>query len=98
MRQFEGSARGGDGLGVRRSFSRVINALADARKAIRAETGLHREHTRLPEWVRQEITTGLREGIPAGDEQMIAKYFRAPLAVCGNPAKSTDACSEAKNS
>lgn len=77
MRHFERSARGGDGLGVRRSFSRVIDALAEARKAIRAETGLHREQTRLPEWVRQEIVTGLRDGMPRGYEQMIAEYFRA---------------------
>jgi len=77
MKKFEQAARRGDGLGIRRSFSRVIDALEHARKAVRVEVGLHREHSKLPSWARHEIMTGLSEGAPKGYEKMIAEYFRA---------------------
>ena len=77
MQHLETAARQGYGLGIRQSFSRVMDSLQDARKTIRAETGLRREQTRLPEWMRNEIMTSLEDGIPRGYEEMVAAYFRA---------------------
>jgi hypothetical protein len=76
MKRFESAAARGDGLGVRRSYSRIMDELEGARAAIRAEVGLHREYSRLPERLREEIMTGLHDATPAGYEEMIAEYFR----------------------
>ena len=77
MKNLEQAARKLDGLGVRRSFSRAVDALDDARKAIRVEVGLHRERVKLPEWMRSEIRTGLQDATPKGYEEMASEYFRA---------------------
>ena len=76
MKKFEASARQGDGLGVRRAFSAAVDALGDAKQSARVETGLHRERTRLPEWYRDEIKTGLSDGVPKGYEEMVGEYFK----------------------
>ena len=76
MKQFETAARAGNEQSVRRSFSRVIDALHEAHAAIRTEAGLHRDGSRLPEWARDEIMSGLREGVPRGYEDMVSEYFR----------------------
>ncbi|MBU4199556.1 MAG: hypothetical protein KKG09_08310 [Verrucomicrobia bacterium] len=77
MKHLEAAARQGYGLAIRQSFSRAMDSLQDARKTIRTETGLRREQTRLPEWMRNEIMTGLEDGIPRGYEEMVGAYFRA---------------------
>jgi hypothetical protein len=51
--------------------------LRDAKQTAKAEAGLTREHTKLPAWMRDEITTGLQDGTPRGYEDMVAEYFRA---------------------
>ncbi|MDD5677417.1 MAG: hypothetical protein PHW60_05405 [Kiritimatiellae bacterium] len=84
MKRLEDAARQGYGLGIRQSFSRAMDSLRDARKTIRAETGLRREQTRLPEWMRNEVMTSLEDGIPRGYEEMVGAYFRA-LAEMKNP-------------
>ena len=56
---------------------RVVDALGEARQAVKEETGLVREHSKLPAWMRDEISTGLQDGMPKGYEEMIAEYFRA---------------------
>jgi hypothetical protein len=66
-----------NGLEVRRSFSRAVDHLRDAKQTAKAEAGLTREHTKLPAWMRDEITTGLQDGTPRGYEEMVAEYFRA---------------------
>ena len=71
MKHFEAAARQGYGLNIRQSFSRAMDYLQDTRKTIRAETGLRREQTRLPESMRNEIMTGLEDGIPRGYEEMV---------------------------
>lgn len=86
MKHLEGAARQGYGLGIRQSYSRAMDSLQDTRKTIRAETGLRREQTRLPEWMRKEIMTSLEDGIPRGYEEMVGAYFRA-LAEMKPPAK-----------
>ena len=86
MKHLETAARQGYGLGIRQSFSRAMDALPDTRKTIRAETGLRREQTRLPEWMRNEIMTSIEDGIPRGYEEMVGAYFRA-LAEMKFPAK-----------
>ncbi len=76
MQRLEEAARNVDGLGVRRSFSRAVDALGDAKKSVRAEVGLHRERAKLPEWMRDEIRTGLQDAVPKGYEEMIGEYFK----------------------
>ncbi len=76
MQRLEDAARKTDGLGVRRSFSRAVDALGDAKKSVRTEVGLHRERTKLPEWMRAEIRTGLQDAVPKGYEEMISEYFK----------------------
>ena len=76
MKQFEQSAKQGYGPGIRRSFCRVIDAMEAAKKTINIETGLHKERSFLPQVIRDEITTGLRDGIPRGYEDMISEYFK----------------------
>ena len=77
MKRLEASAKKGDGLGVRRSFSRAVDTLDVAKKTLRVESGLHRERTKLPEWMRDEIKVGLQDGVPKGYEEMIGEYFKA---------------------
>lgn len=77
MKRFEDAAKKNDGFGVRQSFSRIVDALADAKDSAKQESGLHRERTKLPEWMRDEISTGLQDGVPKGYEEMISEYFRA---------------------
>jgi len=43
---------------------------------VRAETGLHRDASRLPEWARKEMLSGFRDGVPRGYEDMAAEYFK----------------------
>jgi hypothetical protein len=76
MKKLEQSARQGDGIGVRRAFSQAVNALGDTKKAVRQETGLHREQVKLPDWYRDEIKTGLTDGVPKGYEEMVGEYFK----------------------
>lgn len=76
MKAFEQAARAGNGLAVKLAFSRIIDALHNARSAVRAETGLHRDASRLPEWARKEMLSGFREGVPRGYEDMAAEYFK----------------------
>jgi len=77
MKNLEQSARKVDGVGVRRSFSRAVDALGEAKKAVRVEVGLHHERVKLPEWMRNEIKTGLQDATPKGYEEMVSEYFRA---------------------
>jgi hypothetical protein len=77
MKRMEQAATQGDGLGIRHAFSRAVDSLEDAREAVRSQAGLHREYSRLPEWKRKEIMTGLPDFMPPGYEDMIAEYFRA---------------------
>ncbi len=76
MKALEDAAKKGDGLGVRRGFSHAVDALAESKKTLRAESGLHRERTRLPTWQRDEIRTGLQDGTPAGYEEIVGEYFK----------------------
>ena len=84
MKNFETAAAAGDGLGVRQAFSHVMDSLETSREAVRIESGLHREQSVLGEWMRSEIITGLRDGVPKGYEEMVSEYFRA-LASQGTP-------------
>ena len=77
MRRLERAAGKGEGLAVRRAFSEALDALTAANVAVRTEAGLHRERSRLRKWERAAIMSGLREGTPAGYEEMAAEYFRA---------------------
>ena len=77
MKRLEDAARKIDGARLKQSYSRAVDALGEARQAVKEETGLIREHTKLPAWMRDEITTGLHDGMPKGYEEMIAEYFRA---------------------
>jgi hypothetical protein len=77
MRRLEKAAGKGDGLTVRRAFSDALDALTAANVAVRAEAGIHRERSRLRKWERDEIMDGMRDGAPAGYEEMVARYFRA---------------------
>lgn len=76
MRQAESALQRQDGLGLRQSHTRVLDALRESRDAIRNETGLRREHMNLPEWVRGEILGGRRDSVPKGFEQLVADYFK----------------------
>lgn len=76
MKQFETAARSGNGQVVRSSFSRIVDALYEARSVIRVEAGLHRDSSKLPKWARDEIMSGFREGVPRGYEDMVSEYFR----------------------
>jgi len=76
MRKFEDSARKGDGIGVRRAFSQAVDLLGEAKQSLRQETGLHRERVKLPPWYRDEIKTGLSDGVPRGYEEMVSEYFK----------------------
>lgn len=76
MKAVETAASRQDGLRVRRSYSRAVDALAEARKSIRTEIGVHRENAVLPPAAAREIMMGLQEGTPEGYEELVADYFR----------------------
>ena len=76
MRQVEAALRSKDGLGLRQSHTRVLDALRESRDAIRNETGLRRERMNLPDWMLGEILGGRRDPIPKGFEQLVADYFK----------------------
>jgi len=77
MKHVESSLQKHDGLGVRRAFSRAVDALQEARQTVKAESSLTRERTKLPAWMRDEITTGWQDGAPRGYEEMVSEYFKA---------------------
>ena len=78
MKRMESAMAKKNGLEVRRSFSQALNNLSAAKKSIRAEATVNREKaSKLPGWQRDEIRSGLKEGVPKGYEQMIGEYFRA---------------------
>ena len=76
MKQFEAEATRGYGPGVRQAYSRVVDSLEEAKSVIRVQTGLRREENKLPPNMKDEIVTGLHDGVPAGYEQMAAEYFK----------------------
>jgi hypothetical protein len=76
MKRVEQSLAEQDGLGVRRAYSRAVDALQDAKQTVKAESSLMRERTKLPAWMRDEINTGLQDGAPRGYEEMVGEYFR----------------------
>jgi len=76
MKQLEGSLKQKDGLAVRRAYTKAVDALQDAKQSVKAESSLTRERTKLPAWMRDEITTGLQDGVPRGYEEMAGEYFR----------------------
>jgi len=77
MGQLEQSARKNDGLGVRRSFSRAVDSLGEAKQTVHTEIAIRREQNKLPDWVREEIRVGAQDGVPRGYEEMVGEYFRA---------------------
>jgi len=77
MSQLEQSARKNDGLGVRRSFNRALDSLGEAKNTVHHEAALRREQNKLPAWMRDEIRTGVQDGVPKGYEEMVGEYFRA---------------------
>ena len=77
MIKLENAAARGEGIGMKQLHNRALDALKDSRQAIRIETGLRHEQTRLPPGLRTEILSGLRDGTPAGYEEVISEYFRA---------------------
>ncbi len=77
MKKLEQAARAGEGLTVRQSFSRVMDSLRDTGSTVRMETGLKREQFRVPEKTMADIMTGIRDGAPAGYEEMVSAYYRA---------------------
>lgn len=90
MRRFEAAAKAGDGLAVRRSYTRVLDAMADAHRQAGRAALAHREENRLPDHLRAEIHAGYRDGVPTGYERLVAEYFRA-LAETPPPAPEEQA-------
>jgi hypothetical protein len=76
MKRLEEAARTADGLGVRRAYNRAVDALEDSRRAVRAETGLHQEYSRVPQSTWKEVMSGFGDGVPRGYEEMVSEYFR----------------------
>ncbi|MFZ4394307.1 MAG: hypothetical protein ACOYOU_01620 [Kiritimatiellia bacterium] len=76
MGRLEEAAKKQDGLAVRQAFSRAVDGLEDARRAMQAEAGLHHERSQLPESVQRELMNGLQDSTPKGYEDMAADYFR----------------------
>ncbi len=84
MRELEDAAARGYGPGVRQAFNEALNTLGTAKRTAAGPRGsLRRESGGLPDKLRQEITSGLQDGIPAGYEEMAGAYFRE-LAEPGN--------------
>lgn len=77
MRQVENGLRGGDGIGVQSAYSRALDGLEESRAAIRAQAGVLRERSQASPRERDEITSGMRDVIPQGYEEMTSAYFRA---------------------
>jgi hypothetical protein len=77
MSRLEDDARKNDGLGVRRAFSQAVSALGEAKTTVDEQVTVRREQDKLPSWMREEIRTGVQDGIPQGYEEMAAEYFRA---------------------
>lgn len=77
MQEMENAARKNDGLGVRRAFSQAVSALDDAKQSVDRQVTARNEQDKLPPWMREEIRTGVEDGIPKGYEEMAGEYFRA---------------------
>ncbi|MFO7536108.1 MAG: hypothetical protein R6X19_10595 [Kiritimatiellia bacterium] len=76
MRELEDSASKGYGPGVRQAFHETLDTLEAARRTAGGPGAVRREQSALPERLRQEIGSGLQDGIPAGYEEMAGAYFR----------------------
>lgn len=77
MRQVERDLLAGDGFGVQSAYSQALDALGQSRETMRAMAGVLRERTQMSPRVRDEITSGLRDGVPRGYDEMSSAYFRA---------------------
>ncbi|NUM34402.1 MAG: hypothetical protein HUU50_07650 [Candidatus Brocadiae bacterium] len=76
MKNLEESAQKGQGDTIRSAHHKAIDALAQAKKSAKSETGLKREQTSLPGAVKQEILEGYKEGFPKSYEEIIKEYFK----------------------
>lgn len=76
MKEFEMAAKKGDGLRLRRAYSRIVDHLRQSRKAVEGNGSIHREQSKLPDRYRKQIMKGLKDGVPKGYEKMIREYFK----------------------
>ena len=77
MSAMEQAARKNDGLAVRRAFNGAVDALGETKKNVAAHAAVRREQNKLPSWQRDEMRTGVQDGVPKGYEEMVGEYFRA---------------------
>jgi hypothetical protein len=77
MTQLEAAARRSDGLAVRQAFRGALGALGEAKQTVADQVAVRNEQVRLPAWIREEIRTGVQEGVPRGYEDLVGEYFRA---------------------
>jgi hypothetical protein len=77
MRKVEQAAGKRDGIALRQTHSRAIDALRKAKKAVSGDIRVFRQNQKLPKHIRDEITSGYKENLPEGYEEMAADYFRA---------------------
>jgi hypothetical protein len=76
MRELEEAAAKGYGPGVKQAYTQALETLDAARRTAGGPGALRREQSPLAERLRQEITSGLQDGIPPGYEEMAGAYFR----------------------
>jgi len=53
-----------------------VSALGEAKTSVDQQVTVRREQDKLPAWMREEIRTGVEDGIPKGYEEMAGEYFR----------------------
>ena len=57
-------------------YEKAVSALGEAKKTMDQQVTVRREQDKLPAWMREEIRTGVEDGIPKGYEEMAGEYFR----------------------
>ncbi|MCK5844595.1 MAG: hypothetical protein KAG97_07810, partial [Victivallales bacterium] len=77
MKDFEDAAKRGEVQTIKKSYSRIMNYLKQARSAINDANSLRKEKVKLPKTARDDILKSLNEGIPKGYETMVGEYFKA---------------------
>jgi len=76
MKQFENAVKTGKGPTIRKAYSRVLDHLSQSKRTIKSSSAVYREKIRLPEKMRSQIMSGLKDRPPKGYEAMIGEYFR----------------------
>ena len=86
MRRVERALQTKEGPGIASAYSQALDTLEQSRETLGISAGILRERSSLTPQLRNELTSGLKEGVPQGYDDMVSAYFRALAEGASAPA------------